>query len=141
MENLDIRWKQRFENFKQAYLRLLEARNQPELNELERNGLIQRFEFTIELAWKVMKDFLEEKGFVFKPSPKDTFRQAQEAKYIDFAQDLIDGLIIRNELTHDYNGFLFIKSEEKLRNIIFPTLDNLYNFFEEEYANTTIIRT
>jgi hypothetical protein len=37
------------------------------LNELERNGLIQRFEFTLDLAWKVLKDFLQEKGFVFKP--------------------------------------------------------------------------
>jgi len=136
MENLDIRWKQRFENYKQAYFRLLEARNKPDLNELERNGLIQRFEFTIELAWKVMKDFLEEKGFAFKPSPKDTFRVAQGAKYIDYAQDLIDGLNIRNELAHDYNGALFVQSETKLRNCIFFALDKLYNFFEKEYANT-----
>ena len=136
MENLDVRWKQRFENFRQAYIRLQEARNKPDLNELERNGLIQRFEFTIELAWKVMKDFLEENGFAFKPSPKDTFRMAQEAKYIDFAQALIDGLNIRNELTHDYNGFLFVQSEEELRNNIFPALDKLYVFFESEYANT-----
>ena len=105
MKKQDIRWRQRFDNFRQAYFRLQEARNEPNLNELERNGLIQRFEFTIELAWKVMKDFLEDKGFVFKPSPKDTFRQAQEAKYIDFAQELIDGLNIRNELSHDYDGF------------------------------------
>jgi len=141
MENLDIRWKQRFENFKQAYFRLLEARNKPDLNELERNGLIQRFEFTIELAWKVMKDFLEEKGFLFKPSPKDTFRQAQEAKYIDVAQELIDGLNIRNELSHDYDGFLFVQSENNLRNNIFPAIDKLFHFFETEYANTSTIRT
>ena len=141
MERLDIRWKQRFENFKQAYFRLLEANNMPELNELERNGLILRFEFTIELSWKVMKDFLEEKGFVFKPSPKDTFRQAQEAKYIDFAQELIDGLTIRNELSHDYNGLFFVQSESNLRNNVFPAIDKLYHFFEIEYANTLSIRT
>ena len=132
MKIQDIRWKQRFENFRQAYFRLQEARNTPNLNELERNGLIQRFEFTIELAWKVMKDFLEEKGFIFKPSPKDSFRQAQEAKYIDFAQELIDGLNIRNELSHDYDGFLFIQSENDLLNIVFPALDKLYHFFETE---------
>ena len=132
MKNQDIRWKQRFDNFRQAYLRLQEARNTPNLNELERNGLIQRFEFTIELAWKVMKDFLEDKGFAFKPSPKDTFRQAQEAKYIDYAQELIDGLNIRNELAHDYDGFLFLRSEDDLLNTIFPALDKLYHFFEVE---------
>ncbi|WP_390890404.1 nucleotidyltransferase substrate binding protein [Geoalkalibacter halelectricus] len=37
---------------------------------------MQRFEFTLDLAWKVLKDFLQEKGFVFKPSPKDTLRMA-----------------------------------------------------------------
>jgi len=135
MENIDIRWKQRFENFKQAYLRLTEAIDKPNLNELERNGLIQRFEFTIELAWKVMKDFLEEKGFAFKPSPKDTFRQAQEAQYIDYAQELIDGLNLRNELSHDYDGMLFIQAENDLRYNIFPALTKLYIFFETEYEN------
>ena len=132
MEVKDIRWKQRFQNFKQAFCRLQEAINQEDLNELERNGLIQRFEFTIELAWKVMKDFLEEKGFAFKPSPKDTFRQAQEARYIDYAQSLIDALNIRNELSHDYDGELFRLSEEELRNDIFPAIEKLYDFFENE---------
>jgi nucleotidyltransferase substrate binding protein (TIGR01987 family) len=130
MNSKDIRWKQRFENFRQAYLRLQEARNMLQLNELERNGLILRFEFTMELAWKVMKDFLEDKGFAFKPSPKDTFRHAQEARYIDFAQELIDGLTIRNELSHDYDGALFERSENELKNYIFPALDKLYIFFE-----------
>jgi nucleotidyltransferase substrate binding protein (TIGR01987 family) len=132
MEAKDIRWKQRFRNFEQAFLQLQEAINKPDLNELERNGLIQRFEFTIELAWKVMKDFLEEKGFLFKPSPQDTFRQAQEAKYIDYAQALIDGLNIRNELSHDYDGELFRSSELELREEIFPAIEQLYDFFESE---------
>jgi len=135
METRDVRWKQRFQNFKQAFSRLQEAISQENLNELERNGLIQRFEFTIELAWKVMKDFLEEKGFAFKPSPKDTFRQAQEAKYIDYAQLLIDALNIRNELSHDYDGELFRLSEMELRNDIFPTILKLYYFFENEIEN------
>jgi nucleotidyltransferase substrate binding protein (TIGR01987 family) len=132
METKDIRWKQRFRNFEQAFFRLQEAVNKPDLNELERNGLIQRFEFTIELAWKVMKDFLEEKGFLFKPSPKDTFRQAQEARYIDYAQALIDALNIRNELSHDYDGELFRLSEMELRNEIFSAITKLYVFFESE---------
>jgi nucleotidyltransferase substrate binding protein (TIGR01987 family) len=135
MDTIDIRWKQRFKNFEQAFCRLREAINQNDLNELERNGLIQRFEFTIELAWKVMKDFLENKGFSFKPSPKDTFRQAQEARYIDYAQLLIDALNIRNELSHDYDGELFRLSEVELRNVIFPAIEKLYHFFEKEIDN------
>jgi len=132
MKTPDIRWKQRFKNFEQAFCRLQEAIKQDNLNELERNGLIQRFEFTIELAWKVMKDFLEEKGFAFKPSPKDTFRQAQEARYIDYAQSLIDALNMRNELSHDYDGELFKLSEIELRNEIFPAIEKLHNFFANE---------
>lgn len=129
MENKDIRWKQRFQNFEKAFLRLKEALEMEKLNELERNGLIQRFEFTIDLSWKVMKDFLEEKGFSFKPSPKDTFRLAQENNYINYAQELIDGLDIRNELSHDYDGEKFENSEKHLRKITYPAVEKLHEFF------------
>ena len=133
MKQQDIRWQQRFQNFEKAFLSLQEAVLQKDLNELERNGLIQRFEFTIDMAWKVAKDFLEEKGFAFKPSPKDTFRQAQQAGYIDYAQQLIDGLDIRNELSHDYSGEKFEKSEAELRHIIFPAVSKLYQFLKHEH--------
>lgn len=132
MENKDIRWKQRFQNYEMAFLKLKEAMEQENLNELERNGLIQRFEFTIDLSWKVMKDYLEEKGFVFKPSPKDTLREAQNAGLIDFGQVLIDGLDIRNELSHDYSGSKFEVSEEVLRDEVYPALQMLYQFFIAE---------
>lgn len=132
MKNTDIRWKQRFQNFEKAFLKLKEAIEVATPNELERNGLMQRFEFTLDLSWKVMKDYLEEKGFSFKPSPKDTFRQAQESGLIDYAQELIDGLDIRNELSHDYSGKKFNKSESELRESVFPALEKLYCFFMRE---------
>jgi len=132
MENKDIRWKQRFQNFEKAFLRLKEAIEMEELNELERNGLIQRFEFTIDLSWKVMKDLLEEKGFSFKPAPKDTFRLAQENKYIHYAQELIDGLDIRNDLSHDYSGEKSENSEKQLREDTYPALEKLYWFYQGE---------
>jgi nucleotidyltransferase substrate binding protein (TIGR01987 family) len=132
MKTNDVRWKQRFQNFEKAYLRLKEAMELEELTELERNGLIQRFEFTLDLSWKVMKDFLEEKGFVFKPSPKDTLRLAQQSEYITYAQELIDGLDIRNELSHDYSGEKFERSEKKLREETYVALGKLYLFFVNE---------
>jgi len=132
MENIDIRWIQRFQNYEMAFLKLKEAMEQEDLNELERNGLIQRFEFTIDLSWKVMKDYLEEKGFVFKPSPKDTLREAQNAGLIQFGQALIDGLDIRNDLSHDYSGSKFEDSEEVLRDEVYPALQMLYQFFIAE---------
>ncbi len=129
MTGQDIRWKQRFQNFEKAFLRLKEAMEKEDLNELERNGLIQRFEFTLELAWKVMKDFLEEERFNFKPSPKDTLRLAQQSHYITYAQELIDGLDIRNELSHDYSGEKFERFEPQLRAETFLALEKLYQFF------------
>jgi nucleotidyltransferase substrate binding protein (TIGR01987 family) len=128
----DIRWKQRFENYAKAFQSLKEAVEQDNLNELERNGLIQRFEFTLDLSWKVLKDYLQEKGFVFNPTPKDTLRLAQQSEVIDYAQELIDGIDIRNELSHDYSGEKFKRSERVLREETFPALQKLYEFFEDE---------
>lgn len=136
MKENDIRWKQRFQNFEKAFLRLKEAVEMEKLTELERNGLIQRFEFTLDLSWKVMKDFLEEKGFAFKPSPKDTLRLAQESGYITCAQELIDGLDIRNELSHDYSGEKFERSEKQLREETFLALEKLYLFCVSEAQKT-----
>jgi nucleotidyltransferase substrate binding protein (TIGR01987 family) len=128
----DIRWQQRFRNFEQAYLRLEEAVNMPFLNELERNGLVQRFEFTLELAWKTLKDFLEEQGFSFKPSPKDVIRLAEQSTYISCAQELIDGLDIRNMLSHDYSGEKFERAEPILRKSVFPALQHVYHFLSAQ---------
>jgi nucleotidyltransferase substrate binding protein (TIGR01987 family) len=135
MYNKDIRWKQRFQSFEKAFLQLKIAIEEETLNELEKNGLIQRFEFTIELAWKVMKDFLEEKGFSFNPSPKDTLRQAQQARYITYAQTLIDGIELRNELSHDYNMEKFEYAVTEISKDIFPALEQLYHFFMHETQN------
>ncbi|HRG47134.1 MAG TPA: HI0074 family nucleotidyltransferase substrate-binding subunit [Leptospiraceae bacterium] len=132
MSQEDIRWKQRFANYESAFLRLKEAMEMKNLNELERNGLIQRFEFTLDLAWKVLKDYLEDRGFSFKPSPKDTLRLAQESGYLDYAQELIDGLDMRNDLSHDYSGLKFISHEKKMREQTYPSLTRLYQFFQEQ---------
>ena len=62
--NPDIRWQQRFDNFDRALGLLREAlANGPAaLNQLEKEGVVQRFEYTLELAWKTIKDYLEESG-------------------------------------------------------------------------------
>ena len=135
MGNTDIRWIQRYSNFKKAFSRLDEAMFMSSLTELERDGLVQRFEFKLEIGWKVLKDFLEDQGFDFTPSPKETFRQAQAAGYIDFAQALIDGLEMRNILSHDYSGEKFETSEKTLRETVFPALQKLNSFFKVQAEN------
>jgi nucleotidyltransferase substrate binding protein (TIGR01987 family) len=65
MSNLDIRWKQRLHNFSKALSQLeqaVELTKTKELSDLEKQGLIQAFEFTHELAWNVMKDYFDYQG-------------------------------------------------------------------------------
>jgi nucleotidyltransferase substrate binding protein (TIGR01987 family) len=135
MNEPDIRWRQRFQNFEKAFLRLQEALAVVHPNELERNGLVQRFEFTLELCWNTLKDYLLDEGFEFKPTPKETIRQAFKSGIIDDAQDLIDGLDIRNELSHDYSGEKFKKAEAEIRNRIFPAIEKTFRYFLEMKDN------
>jgi nucleotidyltransferase substrate binding protein (TIGR01987 family) len=129
MKNPDIRWQQRFQNFEKAFSRLKEAMEVVNPSELERNGLVQRFEFTLELCWNTLKDYLQEEGFEFKPTPKETIRQAFKSGIIENAQDLIDGLDIRNDLSHDYSGEKFRTSEAEIRGRIYPAIEKTYRFF------------
>jgi nucleotidyltransferase substrate binding protein (TIGR01987 family) len=131
MSERDIRWKQRFQNFEKAFNSCKEALKKPNPNELERNGIVQRFEFTIELCWNTLKDYMEAEGFQFKPTPKETIRQAFKGGLIEDAQLLIDALDIRNELSHDYNGEKFEKSEVEIRNRIFPAIEKVYLFLKK----------
>lgn len=75
----DIRWKQRFSNYHKALQTLAEAielAQQRPLSKLEKQGLIQCFEFTHELGWKVLKDFLESKGYTGLIGSRDATRTA-----------------------------------------------------------------
>ena len=67
--NPDIRWKQRFQNFDRGFALLRQAMEHgpSALNQLEKEGAIQRFEYYFELAWKTLKDFLEEGGLSISP--------------------------------------------------------------------------
>jgi nucleotidyltransferase substrate binding protein (TIGR01987 family) len=98
----DIRWKQRFQNFEKA-LNLLEVSvTKTELTELEKAGVIQIYEFTFELAWKTIKDFLEEKAVEVK-FPKDTIKEAFKYEIVDDGDLWMDMLEKRNLMAHTYN--------------------------------------
>jgi len=99
----EIRWLQRFDNFRQAISQLNNACLKKEYSDLERAGLIQIFEFTFELGWKVLKDLLFYQGFSVK-SPRDTISQAFEAGLLseEDAEILLDVLNKRNLLAHTY---------------------------------------
>ena len=104
--NEDIRWQQRFDNFQQALQTLTEAvelTKQRPLSRLEQQGLIQGFEFTHELAWNVLKDFLENKGFVGLIGSKDATRTAFKNNLISGGEVWMDMIKARNLSSHTYN--------------------------------------
>ena len=101
----DIRWIQRFTQFEKASELLFQALETKvtHLNKLEQEGVIQRFEYTFELAWKVLKDLLFFEGFNVK-APREVLRQAFESEYLS-AEDTeaaLDALSKRNLLSHTY---------------------------------------
>ena len=128
----DIRWKQRFENFEKAF-KLLEkfiALNEPD--EIARAGGIQFFEMTFELAWKILKDYLENERYITK-SPRETIKLAFQIGLISDGHDWIDGLDDRNLTVHTYDEEIAITVENRIRNKYYPLLRILYDKLKKEY--------
>ena len=106
MTTQDIRWIQRFSNYQKALLTLSEATNLADtrvLSNLEQQGLIQGFEFTHELAWNVLKDYLEEQGFVGIIGSKNATREAFNNALIADSQSWMNMIKARNLTSHTYN--------------------------------------
>lgn len=102
----DIRWKQRFNNFSKALQtlqRAVELAGQRELSELEEQGLIQGFEFTHELAWNVLKDYLEMEGIQGLVGSRSTVREAFKRGLIHDGEAWMDMIEKRNLSSHTYN--------------------------------------
>jgi nucleotidyltransferase substrate binding protein (TIGR01987 family) len=102
----DIRWKQRFSNYCQALQTLRRAvalAGERDLSELEEQGLIQGFEFTHELAWNVLKDYLEEQGVIGIIGSKNATREAFKNGLISDGESWMDMIKARNLTSHTYN--------------------------------------
>lgn len=134
-QHADVRWQQRFANFQRAFLLLREAMERPlsELSQLEKEGVIQRFEYTFELAWKVLKDKMENDGLILdQVSPKAVVRQAYAAKYIDKPETWLRMIGDRNLMSHTYD---FVKFEAVIQSIAreyLPMLQDWYMDLLEE---------
>ncbi len=128
MVNEDIRWQQRFLNFQKAFHQLHEAMEILEkrpLTNLERQGFIQAFEYTHELAWKTMKDFLEYKGNTQTIyGSKDATREAFNVNLITHGEDWMRMINSRNLTSHTYN-------EAKVQEIIKLISNNYFVRFVE----------
>jgi nucleotidyltransferase substrate binding protein (TIGR01987 family) len=130
--NPDIRWKQRFQNFGRGFVLLREAlaRKPEKLSMLEKEGVIQRFEYTFELAWKTLKDYLEEGGLVITPvTPRQVIKEAFAAKVISDGGVWINMLDHRNLLSHTYDSSVFEQAVEAIAERYLPAMEKLHEFF------------
>lgn len=106
MDNIDVRWQQRLANFRKALLQLDEAvelMQQRELSRLEKQGVIQGFEYCYELGWNTMKDFLVWQGIDGIIDSRDTIREAFSKGLISDGHAWMQMLTDRNRTSHTYN--------------------------------------
>ena len=111
MSDATPRWRYRLVNYQRALALLREAmdkRKMSGLNQLETEGAVQRFEFTLELAWNVMKDYLEHEGLAFdQVTPRAVIRKAYQANLTEHGEVWMDALDARNKMSHTYNARVF----------------------------------
>lgn len=129
----DVRWQQRFSNFNKALSKLQvvidrlnldvdDEQLSEYLSELEKEGLIQRFEYTHELAWNVMKDYLEYQGNSTITGSRDATREAFKIGLILDGELWMDMIICRNTTSHTYN-------EETATEIFLKIIRSYFNEF------------
>lgn len=118
----DIRWQPRFANFRKALSQLRKFVDKGDLTELEEQGAIQAFEYTYELAWLVLKDFLEYQGQTDIFGSRDAIKKAFRAGLIQDGEAWMDAYISRTKTSHTYN-------EETAREVADAILNRYYDLF------------
>lgn len=128
----ETRWRQRYANFQKALLQLDKAVDQKKYSDLEREGLIQRFEYTIELAWKTLQDLLGAKGYEDVKGPKPVIRQAFTDGYILDGEAWLEMWDNRILATHTYDEDTALEIAGKIKNTYYFLLDDLDKHLAKE---------
>lgn len=130
MEDKDIRWIQRFGNYRKALLQLGKAvdivsalKSRGDEDMLMEEGLIQRYEYTHELAWKVMKDYLEYQGIPDIVGSRDAIRQTLQAGIIG-DERWMDSIRDRDLSSHNYD-------DDTAQTIVANIINVYYPLFED----------
>lgn len=103
MTTQDIRWIQRLKHFSKALSQLTKFIEKGALNELEKQGLIQAFEYTFELAWNALKDYFEVQGETNIHGSRDALRLAFKRGLIEDGETWMDMVKSRTLTSHTYN--------------------------------------
>ena len=129
----DIRWKQRFSNYAKVFQSLTEAvelSRQRELSALEQQGLIQTFKFTHELAWKVLKDYLEYQGVAEIVGSRDASRLAFQNSLVLDGEVWMQMIAARNQTAHTYNLKIAQAVVESILNQFYPAFKQFAQKFD-----------
>ena len=126
MELDNIRWKQRFANYLKALSQLSRFIEKGDLNELEKQGLIQSFEYTYELAWNVIKDFYEYQGITDIQGSRDAIRTAFKMGLIEDGNGWMQMIGSRIKSSHTYNEDI----AQEINNAIKSTYFDLFIRFK-----------
>lgn len=122
----DIRWKQRFEHYEKAFFQLQRFMAKESLNEFEEQGLIQCFEYTYELAWNLMKDFLNYQGITGITGSRDAIRQAFNKDLIHNGNEWMQMVDDRIITVHSYNEKTTKLIEERINKVYFSLFSDFY---------------
>ncbi len=151
---MDIRWEQRFSNYSKAMDKLQESvefiqsshlneitdevEKLAVLDEMIKEGLIQRFEYSHELAWKVMKDFAEYQGTTNISGSRDAIREALQMNLIQSGEVWMDMMLSRNKSSHTYNEATANEIYSKILSEYFPELIKFRITMEEKQLENRI---
>ena len=126
------RWQYRFNNYQKAFGLLQAAVSLGQtraLTDLEKEGIVQRFEYTWELAWKLLKDYLEHNGVVLDTiTPSAVIKAAFAAKLITQAAIWLQALDARNKMSHTYDTKILEDSIAFISDTGLNCLSNLQNY-------------
>ena len=132
MENRDIRWLQRFQNFEKSLSYLQEAMEIKNPDIFQKAGTIQFFEMTFELAWNMVKDYLEDQGFPDVKSPRSALKKAFETGLIVDGHRWMELLLNRNLTAHTYDEETADEVIKLIQTDYKPLLKQLYDTFKQK---------
>ncbi|KAA6324874.1 hypothetical protein EZS27_025848 [termite gut metagenome] len=151
MTKQEIRWEQRFSNYVKALRKLTEAidyikkdsidekedikESKLVLNEIIKEGLVQRFEYTHELAWNVMKDYAEYQGNSSVGGSRDATREAFQLKLIDNGEVWMNMIKSRNQTSHTYNNETADEIYRKIISEYYSAFLNFRNTMEKKRSS------
>ncbi|MBM9538579.1 nucleotidyltransferase substrate binding protein [Desulfobulbus alkaliphilus] len=131
-----IRWQQRYRNLSRAFKQLQRGVEIKSPTDIELQGVIQSFEFTFELAWKTLKDYLEAQG-VLCSFPRDIIKQAFHHHILQNGEIWLDMLGKRNLLAHTYEEHLAREAYRLITENYFQEIQNLLKWFAQQHNGST----